>query len=298
VLLSGYVARPLPGENSHRWARWLDNFVLDSPYDYDPLWQRMLELGVVPVFHPVGMGWGGRVSVTNYVFNHVGNFAAGNETICRALFLGGVLRRFPGLRFAFLEGGASWASTLYAELIAHWEKRSGDRVAHYDPSALDTEQIAALMREHGSKRFQRHADALQDALHVLSDPDEDPLAGDEFAACGIRRAEDIRDLFREHFHFGCEADDPLTGAAFDTSRNPFGARLRAMLGSDIGHWDVPDMASVLSEAWELVERGLLGEEDFREFAFGNAVHLYTGANPHFFEGSVVEGDVAREIGAD
>ena len=46
---------------------------------------------------------------TNYVANHVGNFAAGSEAIARSLFFGGAPRRFPELRFAFLEGGVAWA---------------------------------------------------------------------------------------------------------------------------------------------------------------------------------------------
>jgi predicted TIM-barrel fold metal-dependent hydrolase len=294
ALLSGYVARPLPGENSHRWARWLDNFVLDSPYDYDPFWQRMVELGVVPVFHPVGMGWGGRVSVTSYVFNHIGNFAAGNDNICRALFLSGVLGRFPSLRFAFLEGGVGWACSLYAELIGHWEKRNRDRIGSYDPSRIDRRRVEELFRRHGSSRFQRHLGEIEPALRVLADPDEDPTALDEFASCKIQRPEDIRHLFDEHFHFGCEADDPLAGAAFDRARNPLGARLRAVLGSDIGHWDVPEMSGILAEAWELVETKRLSERDFRDFAFANTVHLYTGANPEFFRGTAVESAAARE----
>ena len=32
-----------------------------------------------------------------------------------------------------------------------------------------------------------------------------------------------------------------------------------MFGSDIAHWDVPDMAEVLEEAWEMVEHGWINE---------------------------------------
>ena len=44
-----------------------------------------------------------------------------------------------------------------------------------------------------------------------------------------------------HFYFGCEADDPLVAWAFDREGQSLGARLRAIFGSDISHWDVPDM---------------------------------------------------------
>ena len=57
----------------------------------------------------------------------------------------------------------------------------------------------------------------------------------------ITKKEDIRDLFVPSFYFGCEADDPANAWAFTDRRIPFGARLHAIFGSDIGHWDVPDM---------------------------------------------------------
>jgi hypothetical protein len=39
--------------------------------------------------------------------------------------------------------------------------------------------------------------------------------------------------------------------------DPLGARLYALLSSDIGHFDVPDMTEVAPEAYELVEHGVL-----------------------------------------
>ena len=168
--MNGHVRRPLPGADLPRAATWIDNLVVDSAYDYDPLWARCEALGVAPVFHSSGMGWGSRVSPTNYVFNHLGSFAAGAETMCRALFLGGVLRRFPKLRFAFLEGGAGWACSLYADLVGHFEKRGSDGVRCYDPAALDHTLLADLFRRYGSERFASHLDALPESLRVLADP--------------------------------------------------------------------------------------------------------------------------------
>ena len=60
---------------------------------------------------------------------------------------------------------------------------------------------------------------------------------DEWAACGIGRPEDIRARFADRFWFGCEADDRTTAFAFSPA-NEFGASLRAVLSSDISHWDV------------------------------------------------------------
>lgn len=69
--------------------------------------------------------------------------------------------------------------------------------------------------------------------------------------------------------------------------------LKAIFGSDIGHWDVPDMREVVEEAYELVEEGLVTEQDFRDFMFVNPVTLWTGMNPDFFKGTVVENAVEK-----
>ena len=51
---------------------------------------------------------------------------------------------------------------------------------------------------------------------------------------------------------------------------------------------------MLVEAWELVEDGLVSEEDFRRFAFASPVALWTAANPRFFEGSTLADAARRE----
>src|SRR5439155_16477422 len=96
-----------------------------------------------------------------------------------------------------------------------------------------------------------------------------------------------------NFYFGCEADDPVNAGAFNRRVNPFGARLNAIFGSDIGHFDVPDMTEVLAEAYEGVEDGWLTEDDFRDFVFGNPVRLWAGVNPNFFKGTAVETQVQK-----
>ena len=58
---------------------WIDALGVDSAHDYDPVWRRCVELGVSPTFHSNGLGWGSRTSVSNYVHNHLGGFAAAGE---------------------------------------------------------------------------------------------------------------------------------------------------------------------------------------------------------------------------
>jgi hypothetical protein len=279
--------RPLPFEGAPRAARWVDTLGIDSPYDYDPVWECCRRLGIAPTFHSSSMSWDGRASLTSYVSNHVGNFAAAGEATCRALFMAGVPQRFPELRFAFLEGGVGWACDLYAGLVGHFAKRNRAALAHYDPASLDRGRLAELCARYGAPALRDRLARLDEAITCLSEPDEDPATLDEFAASRVTRLEDIRDVF-DRFHFGCEADDPRTAAAFDTRVNPLGARLRALFSSDVGHWDVPDMREVLPEAWEQVERGLLDAEDFERFVFRNPLSLW---GPRFFSGTAVEGAV-------
>jgi hypothetical protein len=292
VMMAGVIPRPVPGAEGVRGARWIDTLAHDSELDYDPVWRRCAELRVAPTFHASGQGWGTRMSRTSYVYNHIGNFAAAGEATCRSLLLGGVPMRFPSLRFAFLEGGVGWAASLYADFLGHFGKRSREAIAHYDPARLDRALLGRLVAEYGPPLLAQRVGRLDEALLMLSDPDEDRATLDEFAASGIERPEDVREIFSRRFFFGCEGDDPMTALAFRSDLHPLGARLPAIFASDIGHWDVPDARAVLAEAWELVEKGHLDEADFRALTFGNAVELFAGVNPAFFEGTAVA-DAAR-----
>jgi hypothetical protein len=220
------------------------------------------------------------------MLNHIGHLAEGQHALAKSLFLGGVTRRFPELRFAFLEGGVAWAASLLADLVGHWEKRNVDAMAHLDPKGIDRALLLELVAAHAPKT------EIDPSLGALPKRVEDPALMDEFAACEIAAPEDIVDLFATPFFFGCEADDPMVRTAFDTKANPFGARLQAVFGSDIAHWDVPDMTEVLGEAYELVEHGLIDDADFRDFTFTNPVRFFTDVNPDFFAGTVVAGAVA------
>ena len=66
------------------------------------------------------------------------------EALCKALFFGGVTRRFPKLRVAFLEGGVHWAVGLLGDLVGRWEKRNIEAVQRYDPKRIDRRLYAEL----------------------------------------------------------------------------------------------------------------------------------------------------------
>jgi predicted TIM-barrel fold metal-dependent hydrolase len=276
---------------------WIDTLGHDSLYDYDPVWARCAQLRVAPAFHGLGYGWGSRFSRKNYVYNHVGSFAAAQEAACRSLLLGGVPRRFPQLRFAFLEGGVAWGAQLLADLLGHYAKRNREQVAHYDPRRFDLELCRALLDEFAEGRIaERRAQYEEGAARLKRLPAQDPRGYDDFAESGLTGPHDILDIFTRQFYFGCEADDPLNALAFRSELLPERTRLNALFASDIGHWDVPDMREVLPEAWELVENGQLSPEDFRELACGNVVRMLTALRPDFFEGTAVA-DAARRYAA-
>ncbi|MBV8359419.1 MAG: hypothetical protein JO189_16000, partial [Deltaproteobacteria bacterium] len=121
---------------------------------------------------------------------------------------------------------------------------------------------------------------------------------DDYAACGIEHPEDFRELFAHNFYFGCEADDPMNAWGFNTRVNPYGARIKPLFGSDIGHFDVPDMRQVLVEAHEMVDDGIITADDFRDFVFTYPVEFWTGLNPDFFKGTAVEGQAAAWLTAE
>ena len=297
AMFGSMIPRPLPGSDSV----WLDVLGLDSLFDYDPVWQRCVELGISPSFHASGRGPGFslRASPSNFTYNHIGHFAAADEAVCKALFFGGVTRRFPTLRFAFLEGGVAWACQLLHDITEHWELRHAGALDRLDPRRLDYERLYELAQRHGTAEMQRAVSARKSRPTSLAEGLVGGRAApDDFAACGIVQASDIAELFVKPFWFGCEAEDRLSVLAFKADYNEFGSRLQAVLGSDIGHFDVSDMARVLPEAFELVESGLMTTADFGDFTFANAVRFFAGANPSFFAGTAVEADARALLAED
>ena len=294
VMVGGLMRRRVPALDEEQpdastLVEWYDVIGLDSPYDYDPVWRKCLELRVAPSFHNGARSILLRNSPSNFCYNHIGHFASAGEAVAKAIFLGGVTRRFPGLNFAFLEGGVGWASMLYADLIGHWEKRNRQAIESTNPSKLDVAKLHELARKYGSPAL---AEAVGRREGLEGDSNSTLTGGienlDDYFRCQITRKEDIRDLFVPRFYFGCEADDPTNAWAFNRQASPMRARLNALFSSDIGHFDVPDMTEVVPEAYELVEHGLITDDDFQDLMFSNAARFWGEVHPDFFKGTIVE----------
>ncbi len=294
MMVGGLMRRPVPAlaeehPAASKFVEWCDVIGIDSDSDYDPVWAKCRELRIAPSFHNGARSMLLRNSPSNFCYNHIGHFASAGHAVCKALFFGGVTRRFPDLNFAFLEGGVGWGCMLYADLVGHWEKRNRQAIERTNPNKLNHAALLQFAQKYGGEAVVeavRRGEGLEgDSNSRLTGGIEDL---DDYFRCKIERKEDIRDLFVPRFYFGCEADDPINAWAFNRRANPLGTRLNAIFSSDIGHFDVPDMAKVVPEAYELVEHGLITDDDCQDFMFANAVRFWGEVNPDFFNGTVIE----------
>ncbi len=293
VVLAGHAARHRGGE-AERDPYRIDVFGLDSAADYDPVWAACVRNKVAPAFHSSLQHIHPARSVSNYVYNHVGGIAHAHEALCKALLIGGVYRRFPELRFGYLEGGVMWGASLLADLVGHWEKRGSHAIGDLDPERLDVAAVMALVRQYGSDDIVSASARIEE---FLSRRPGRPAVLDDFVAADVTCADDIVVPVAERSFFGCEADDPLVPLAFDLRIAHRPVTLRPMLGTDVSHWDAPVMDEVLPEAYEAVGEGRLTAEQFEAFAFSNAVRLHGGMDPAFFEGTVCEKEARAVLGS-
>ena len=293
VMLNSMIDRPIAQVAEDRpdaadLGIWYDMIGLDSAHDYDPVWQKCEELKVSPTFHRGSRGRAFRMSPSNFCYNHIGHFAAASEAVCKAIFLGGVTRRFPGLNFAFLEGGVGFACLLYADLIGHWSIRNREALEDVNPANLNPAMLLSLAEQYASPEM---AEAIRAGSGISTSNNERTTGGieelDDYAACGVANKDDFKSLFVEPFYFGCEADDSNNAWAFNRDCNPGGAEIKTLFGSDIGHFDVQDMSEVVTEAYELVEEEKIDAGGFRRFVFENPVHFWGKTNPAFFAGTRV-----------
>ena len=299
MIPSGFRGRSLVCTRRRRRlpdAHWIDAYGVDSEHDYDPFWQRCVELGVAVTAHAGTLPtipWSGR-SISSYSFNHVGNHAMHQAHLAKSLVMGGVTRRFRTLHFALLEGGMGWAFQQMAEMMGLWEKRSVAGLANTNPANLDRPGYRRLVERYAGRFAEGRMTQFDQSLENFFTASVDPSDLDEWAAMALSDVTDFADRYAARLFFGCEADDRANVLAFDRRLTPLRVRFNAVFGSDIGHFDVPDMRHVVAEAYELREEGLMSDEDFRDFTFGNAVRLHGGMNPKFFEGTAVEAE-ARKI---
>ena len=79
--MTSLVPRPIPATRQksaemRSLGTWPDVFGIDSPYNYDPVWWKCVELGVMPTFHAGTRGSGFRTSPTNFVYSITSDISA------------------------------------------------------------------------------------------------------------------------------------------------------------------------------------------------------------------------------
>ncbi len=290
-MFANLVKRPIEAVTEHgdelsQYAFWVDPLALDSPYDYDPVWQKCMDLKVPVTAHAIGQGIGMRRSISNYMYNQTGHFGDAGHAFAKALFFGGVTHRFPNLKFAFLEGGVAWGGSLVCDLKERWEKRGKHAIQQLNPERIDADLLNSLLQQYGG-------DILGKPLGKSANQTRFEANIDDFAAAGIETESDLLDRLVPNFYYGCEADDKMNAIAFDRRILPGNRPLKAIFSSDFGHWDVADMSTILAEAYELVEEGIITDSDFEAFVFRNPVELFAGMNPDFFNGTAIADDVGH-----
>jgi hypothetical protein len=307
AIIPGAIRRPIkalaekyPRERHPELARhieYLDFFGIDSEYDYDPFWAKTIELGINPTTHSGSQGWISRNSPSNYMFNHIGHFADASEALAKALFFGGVTRRFPQLRIGLIEGGAGWGVDVFTHLVDRWIKRGRDAVEKYNPAHVDKDFLYSLYDKYGEDLNRGGRSFSKDEIahlafgargEVYAYRPEAEIGVDDYALAGIESVEDIRDRFIPNFYFGTEADDRTLGLAFNAKAAPLNAQVNMFWSSDIGHWDVPEINTILADTFQLVEEGVITADNFKQLVFRGPYSFYTANKPDFFSGTAVE----------
>ena len=183
----------------------------------------------------------------------------------------------------------------YSDLIGHWKNRSRRALEEVNPANPDRKPMHELFERFGGKQLADRLDknSIFDGLGATGTGNVKEL--NDLSACGIGRPEDILELLTRNLYCGGEADDPINAWAFNLRVNPYHAGIKTLRGSDIGHLDVGNMKEVIEETYELVEDGLVTEEDLREFVFINPLRFWGEGRFDFFRATVLENEAADTL---
>ena len=213
LMIANHVRRPVPafmreGAPLNEVRTYVDSLAFESAYDYDPFWQRCVDLKTAVTAHSGSMGTNWRESVWSFTYNHIGHFANASHAFAKALILGGVTHRFPQLRWAMLEGGVGWACNLVTDLVGHWERRSRAAMeSQTRPTNLDQAQLRALLREYGGRAYEEKLDEIMAAVNLA-----EPFTSAEQATERAYKQERFDDFAAVPVQVGRGATPPLRRA--------------------------------------------------------------------------------------
>ena len=216
----GTGARPSPGRRRHG-ARWIDGLGADSPHDYDPLWQRCVELGVAPTFHCDGDGLG-EPDVADELRRQPHRKLRGRGRALARRCSSAACRCGSPSCASRSSRAASRGPRTCAPISSATSRSASPPRVEPRPRALDREALV------GSSRLRRRS--VPRTLDELEERCRSSPAGrasrvDRRVRAAGSRTRGRRRRLRPPFLFGCEADDPIDGLAFDA-----GAIRRAAFG--------------------------------------------------------------------
>ena len=235
-------ATTAPGRQpSPRRALAVDALGLDSAHDYDPLWQRFVDLGVTPTFHSTGMGWGS-AHVADELHGESRRFVRGRG---RGVVPVVVLRRrdapLPDAAVRVLGRRRRRGPRRCARIWSATSKNvTVTQSLRYDPARLDRARTAHARRPvRNRRRACAPRRARRRAAHAERARRGPRRASTSSRECGARSPADIRAMFARAVLLRLRGRRPDVGARVRV-RSTHGTRLPAMFASDLGHWDVPD----------------------------------------------------------
>jgi aminocarboxymuconate-semialdehyde decarboxylase len=177
---------------------------------FDPVWETAQKLGAAVLVHPWDMM--GQDALKKYWMPWLVSMPAETSRAMCSLMMGGVLERFPGVKFCFAHGGGSFPATL-GRINHGFEVRPdlcqietstppGEFVRHvyFDSLVHDTRALEYLMDVVGYDRIalgsdypfplgEHHPGALIESLKLLPPVKERMLSGTALEWLGLERAQ-------------------------------------------------------------------------------------------------------------
>ena len=179
---------------------------------------------------------------SNYMYNHIGHLAEGQHALCQVAL---PRRRDPPLPRAALRlprGRRGVGGRALADLVGHWEKRNREALGPPRPGQHRPRPASSSW---SASTAARRTDGIDPALGALRRAPRTRRTLDEFAALRHRAARGHRRAVRPAVLLRLRGRRPAGHAPPSTPRSTRSARgCRPMFGSDIAHWDVPDMSEV------------------------------------------------------
>ena len=208
--------------------------------DFHAIYAEAERLDVPIAIHPVlGAQYAGGNSdqLDSFTLVHVFANRGMQQMAMASLMFDGVMDRFPGLRFGFLEAGAGWLPDFVQTLHEHREKR----IVHFDPSIEPG--IGAFLREFAREpNVAGRAGLLDKArqlLACLSPGSASPASAAELHAFRNEHPALESDPWdfvgRGQVFVTIEPDDPAP-IQLEAALGDLGTRVCG-LAVDYGHWD-------------------------------------------------------------